>query len=183
MATVFVDVMPKPEILDPQGKAVTGALRRLGFTGLQVRQGKRFEIEVDGDVTRRAAGRDPARGRDAAGQHRDRDLRRADRPVTVRIGVVTFPGSLDDVDAARAVRLGGAEPVRALARQRLAAGRGRRDPARRLLLRRLPALRRDRPVLARDGRGDRGGRARPAGARASATASRCCARPTCCRAP
>jgi phosphoribosylformylglycinamidine synthase I len=30
----------------------------------------------------------------------------------VRIGVVTFPGSLDDVDAARAVRLAGAEPVR-----------------------------------------------------------------------
>ncbi len=29
----------------------------------------------------------------------------------MRIGVVTFPGSLDDVDAARAVRLGGAEPV------------------------------------------------------------------------
>ena len=51
MARVIVDVMPKPEILDPQGKAVTGALRRLGFTGLQVRQGKRFEIEVDGDVT------------------------------------------------------------------------------------------------------------------------------------
>ena len=51
MATVIVDVMPKPEILDPQGKAVTGALRRLGFSGLSVRQGKRFEIEVDGDVT------------------------------------------------------------------------------------------------------------------------------------
>ena len=51
MAKVFVDVMPKPEILDPQGKAVTGALRRLGFSGLSVRQGKRFEIEVDGDVT------------------------------------------------------------------------------------------------------------------------------------
>jgi phosphoribosylformylglycinamidine synthase subunit PurQ / glutaminase len=29
----------------------------------------------------------------------------------VRIGVVTFPGSLDDVDAARAVRYAGAEPV------------------------------------------------------------------------
>lgn len=43
--------MPKPEILDPQGKAVTGALRRLGFSGLAVRQGKRFEIEVDGDIT------------------------------------------------------------------------------------------------------------------------------------
>ena len=51
MGRVVVDVMPKPEILDPQGKAVTGALRRLGFSGLAVRQGKRFEIEVDGDVT------------------------------------------------------------------------------------------------------------------------------------
>ncbi len=39
--------MPKPEILDPQGKAVLGALPRLGFTGIDdVRQGKRFELEV-----------------------------------------------------------------------------------------------------------------------------------------
>lgn len=51
MARVIVDVMPKPEILDPQGKAVTGALQRLGFQGMTVRQGKRFEIEVDGDIT------------------------------------------------------------------------------------------------------------------------------------
>lgn len=51
MARVVVDVMPKPEILDPQGKAVTGALQRLGHTGLTVRQGKRFEIEVDGEIT------------------------------------------------------------------------------------------------------------------------------------
>ncbi|HWU32620.1 MAG TPA: phosphoribosylformylglycinamidine synthase subunit PurS [Marmoricola sp.] len=52
MARVVVDVMPKPEILDPQGKAVQGALPRLGFDGvLDVRQGKRFEIEFDGDVT------------------------------------------------------------------------------------------------------------------------------------
>ena len=44
--------MPKPEILDPQGKAVQGALPRLGFTGVtDVRQGKRFEIEIDGDLT------------------------------------------------------------------------------------------------------------------------------------
>ena len=50
MARVIVDVMPKPEILDPQGKAVTGALKRLGFEGLTVRQGKRFEIEIDGEV-------------------------------------------------------------------------------------------------------------------------------------
>jgi phosphoribosylformylglycinamidine synthase PurS subunit len=49
---VVVDVMPKPEILDPQGKAVLGALPRLGFSGVtDVRQGKRFELEVAGEVT------------------------------------------------------------------------------------------------------------------------------------
>lgn len=50
-STVVVNVMPKPEILDPQGKAVTGALARLGFHGLNVRQGKRFEVTVEGEVT------------------------------------------------------------------------------------------------------------------------------------
>ena len=50
MARYVVDVMPKREILDPQGKAVLGALPRLGFDGVvEVRQGKRFEVEVDGD--------------------------------------------------------------------------------------------------------------------------------------
>jgi phosphoribosylaminoimidazole-succinocarboxamide synthase/phosphoribosylformylglycinamidine synthase len=51
MARVVVDVMPKPEILDPQGKAVTGALARLGFAGISVRQGKRFELDVIGEIT------------------------------------------------------------------------------------------------------------------------------------
>ena len=51
MPRVVVNVMPKPEILDPQGKAVTGALKRIGFDGMTVRQGKRFEVEVDGEVT------------------------------------------------------------------------------------------------------------------------------------
>ena len=51
MARVVVDVMLKPEILDPQGKAIQGALGRLGFEGVSaVRQGKRFEVEVDGPV-------------------------------------------------------------------------------------------------------------------------------------
>ncbi len=40
--------MPKPEILDPQGKAVAGAMARLGFTGVHdVRQGKHFELDVE----------------------------------------------------------------------------------------------------------------------------------------
>lgn len=44
--------MPKPEILDPQGKAVHGALPRLGFAGVtDVRQGKRFELTFEGEVT------------------------------------------------------------------------------------------------------------------------------------
>jgi phosphoribosylformylglycinamidine synthase subunit PurS len=52
MPVVVVDVMPKPEILDPQGKAVQGALPRLGFSGVtDVRQGKRFELTVAGEVT------------------------------------------------------------------------------------------------------------------------------------
>jgi phosphoribosylformylglycinamidine synthase len=49
---VVVDVMLKPEILDPQGKAISGALPRLGFDGVtDVRQGKRFELELAGEVT------------------------------------------------------------------------------------------------------------------------------------
>ena len=51
MPRVVVNVMPKPEILDPQGKAVTGALARLGFDGMTVLQGKRFEVEVEGEFT------------------------------------------------------------------------------------------------------------------------------------
>ncbi|MGZ4517247.1 MAG: phosphoribosylformylglycinamidine synthase subunit PurS [Mycobacteriaceae bacterium] len=51
MARVVVDVMPKAEILDPQGQAIAGALPRLGFAGVtQVRQGKRFELEVGDEV-------------------------------------------------------------------------------------------------------------------------------------
>ena len=52
MAIIVVDVMLKPEILDPQGNAVASALPRLGFTfARSVRQGKRFEIEVEGEPT------------------------------------------------------------------------------------------------------------------------------------
>ena len=52
MGKIIVEVMLKPEILDPQGTAVSAALPRLGFTfAKSVRQGKRFEIEVDGEPT------------------------------------------------------------------------------------------------------------------------------------
>ena len=47
MPTIVVDVMPKAELLDPQGKAVANALARLGYDGFEgVRIGKRFELTV-----------------------------------------------------------------------------------------------------------------------------------------
>ncbi|MBD8661605.1 phosphoribosylformylglycinamidine synthase subunit PurS [Frigoribacterium sp. CFBP 8754] len=59
MPTIVVEVMPKAELLDPQGKAVAGALARLGSaapdqagaTFTDVRIGKRFELTVEGEVT------------------------------------------------------------------------------------------------------------------------------------
>lgn len=49
MARVVVDVMLKPEILDPQGQAVAAALPRLGVTGVtSVRIGRRVELEFEG---------------------------------------------------------------------------------------------------------------------------------------
>jgi phosphoribosylformylglycinamidine synthase len=52
MATVVVSVFLKPEILDPQGRAVLGALGRLGLSGVaDVRQGKQFILTVDAEIT------------------------------------------------------------------------------------------------------------------------------------
>ena len=50
MSRVVVDVMLKPEILDPQGQAVANALPRLGVTSVSsVRIGRRIEIEFPGE--------------------------------------------------------------------------------------------------------------------------------------
>ena len=52
MARIVVDVMLKPEILDPQGKAIANELPRIGLNDFtDVRQGKRFELTVEGEVT------------------------------------------------------------------------------------------------------------------------------------
>src|SRR6478752_7721206 len=123
MPRIVVDVMPKPEILDPQGKAIVGALPRLGFTSFSsVRQGKRFELTVDGEVTEDilAQARDAAETllsnpviEDVVNVEVGEAVAVAAEPrlAGARIGVVTFPGTLDDRDAARAVRLAGATAV------------------------------------------------------------------------
>jgi phosphoribosylformylglycinamidine synthase PurS subunit len=49
VARMIVEVMLKPEIHDPQGDAIASACHRLGFGQVVgVRQGKRFEVEVEG---------------------------------------------------------------------------------------------------------------------------------------
>ena len=160
-----VDVMPKPEILDPQGKAVLGALPRLGFEGVtDVRQGKRFELEVDGErrptsCSPRCA-RWPRRCSPTRSSRTSRCTSSRAGDAGVKVGVVTFPGSLDDVDAARAARLGGHEAVALWHGDHDLRGRRRGRAARRLLVRRLPALRRDLPLRAGD---DRGRSTRPGG--------------------
>jgi phosphoribosylformylglycinamidine synthase subunit PurS len=51
VARVVVDVMLKPEILDPQGQAVANALPRLGVSDVaSVRIGRRVEIEFEGEA-------------------------------------------------------------------------------------------------------------------------------------
>jgi phosphoribosylformylglycinamidine synthase PurS subunit len=51
VAIVVVDVVLKPEILDPQGRAIVGVLGRVGLSGVvDVRQGKQFVLSIDGDI-------------------------------------------------------------------------------------------------------------------------------------
>jgi len=58
VARVVVDVMLKPEILDPQGQAIARKLPQMGYEGIgAVRQGKRFELELAGEADEEALGR------------------------------------------------------------------------------------------------------------------------------
>lgn len=58
----FVYVSLKKSVLDPQGKTIQGALKKMGFKGLEeVRQGKYFELTLDGSLTRAEAESEVAR--------------------------------------------------------------------------------------------------------------------------
>jgi phosphoribosylformylglycinamidine synthase subunit PurS len=51
LAQIVVNVALKPEILDPQGRAILGALGRVGISGVaDVRQGKQFVLDIDGEI-------------------------------------------------------------------------------------------------------------------------------------
>ncbi|MCO4291404.1 phosphoribosylformylglycinamidine synthase subunit PurS [Solitalea sp. MAHUQ-68] len=46
-----IDVMPLKEILDPQGKAVTGSMKNLGLSEIHnVRIGKHITLEIDAET-------------------------------------------------------------------------------------------------------------------------------------
>lgn len=52
----FVTVMLKTTVLDPQGKTIQGALKKMGYRGVgDVRQGKFFEITLDGGLDQPSA--------------------------------------------------------------------------------------------------------------------------------
>jgi len=52
----YVTVMLKTTVLDPQGKTIQGALRKMGYKGVDgVRQGKFFELALDGGLDKNAA--------------------------------------------------------------------------------------------------------------------------------
>ena len=163
----------------PRARRCERALPALGFTGVRnVHVGRLIELDVE----------DPARLPEMCERlltnpliedyeivetgstegDGSREVRRHPLPRLLRRGRRA---------ARRAARRRGGDPV---ARRPRPARRRRGRRPRRLLLRRLPARRRDRPVRAGDGGGGRV-RARRAGScSGSATASRSCARRACC---
>ena len=185
-ARVYVTL--KPSVFDPQGRVVADALVTLGYHDVTGR--------AAGQVLRsRARRRRPGHGQGA----RDRDGRQAarqpgDRELPRR--GLADPGSRSHEVLGRRlsrIELGLRRLLCRLARPRRAGradlaqghrpqGRRRRDSARRLRARRLPAHRRDRALLADHGARSRRSPNAAARCSASATASRCCSKPACCRA-
>ncbi len=78
-ANVYVSL--KKSVLDPQGKTIHGALKKMGYRGIDdLRQGKYFEITLDGQhQSRRSAGRDRAYRARGTHQSRDRGIPLYDR--------------------------------------------------------------------------------------------------------
>ena len=151
-----VTVTLKSGILDPQGKAIEGALRSLGVAGVaSVRQGKVFDIEIEGADR---AGAEAALKAAAEKLLANTVIENYRIEVTgMKSAVIVFPGINRERDMARALKLiSGREPAMVWHADTRAAGRHRsRRHSRRLLLRRLSALRRDRRARADHGRGAR----------------------------
>ena len=112
---VTVLVRPKDGILDPQGEAVQGSLRKLGFSVGGARVGRLVDLEVDADFARRGA---RPRWSGCASELLANPLIESfeievggDVSIRPRIAVLVFPGSNDDRDAAWALGALGADPM------------------------------------------------------------------------
>ena len=97
MAKARVYVTLKKSVFDPQGKTIHDALRSLGYASVaDVRQGKFFEVDLDGLAARGGAEGGGGDRAQRALQPRHRELPRGGGAM--KIGVVVFPGSNCDHD-------------------------------------------------------------------------------------
>ncbi len=176
-ARVFVTL--KPSVFDPQGHTIAEALHSLGYGSVGT-SGRASTSSSSSTWPRPPRPRSwRPRWPTRAGQPRDRKLPdragRAGRGGVVTFAIVVFPGSNCDHDAYYAIQHVLGQQARFVWHKETDARRGRcRDPARRLLARRLPADGRHRPVLADHGRRPDAFAERADRSSASATASRCC---------
>ena len=87
-----VTVTLKTGILDPQGKAIEGALKSLGVDGVaSVRQGKVFDIELSGSDKAKAEAALKDCRRQAAGEYGDRELPGRGSGLTPIVGAAVRP--------------------------------------------------------------------------------------------
>ena len=183
-ATVYVTI--KENVLDPQGKAVQGALHSMGFEEVgKVRIGKYMELELDTNDRARGGSAREGDVREAAGEYGRRRLpfRTGGLSAIAKFAVLVFPGSNCDIDCYKAVEETIGQPVDYVWHTATDLSNYDCDHrARRILLRRLSALRRDRPLRAGDGRGARRRRRQASTCSASATDFRFCRKRACCRA-
>ena len=142
-----VTVTLKNGVLDPQGKAIEGALKSLGVDGVaNVRQGKVFDIELGhGRSGPRRGHRSRRPARSCWRTRSSRITASRSREAAMKSAVIVFPGSNREGDVAAGARASRIDGRESLARRDRTAGRHRpRGAAGRLFLRRLPALRRHR---------------------------------------
>ena len=100
-----VTVTLKSGILDPQGKAIEGALKSLGVDGVaSVRQGKVFDIELSGSDKARAEAALKAAADKLLAKYRDRELS-GRTALKMKSAVLVFPGINRERDMARALKL------------------------------------------------------------------------------
>ena len=162
-----IKITLKNGVLDPQGKAIEGARRALGFSGVgDVRQGKYIELDLAETDEAKARAQRRAHVQGAARQHRDRELfatrsGNCDAPLVRH----RFPRLQLRPRRQNRDRAGDGAPEDGLARRRRRAGVRRDRAAGRVLLRRLSALRRDGRALADHEGRDRQGQSGHAGHR------------------